>query len=152
MRSPSLYNHIDGLGALRHELRLLAIHSATEAMREATARRHGDDALAALCRALRAHAAAHPGLYAAPQPSVHTPDTDPALRAAGDEQLDVVRAALVGYGLDGDDALHAIRALRSAVHGFISLERAGAFGMPIAIDESFERLIRLLADGFSSSG
>jgi hypothetical protein len=43
--------------------------------------------------------------------------------------------------------LHAVRGLRSLVHGFATLEVAGGFGMPLDIDESFRRLVELLISG-----
>ena len=57
---------------------------------------------------------------------------------------------MASLGLSGDDALHAVRALRAAVGGFAELELRGAFGMLLSTDESFERLLHLLADGFTS--
>jgi hypothetical protein len=48
---------------------------------------------------------------------------------------------LAGYGLTGADAVHAARALRSALHGFVSLEAAGGFGLPESLDESYDRLV-----------
>lgn len=44
-------------------------------------------------------------------------------------------------------AIQAARSLRSAVHGFVSLELAGGFGMPVDADASFAWLAELLADG-----
>jgi hypothetical protein len=41
-------------------------------------------------------------------------------------------------------ALHAIRGLRSVLHGFASLEQKGGFGLPLDLDVSF----RLLVDAF----
>ena len=148
VRSPSLYNHIDGLGGVRRALQLRALHLFAKELQPAVAGKSDDAALAAVCRVQRALATDHPGLYAAMQPSVHTPNIGEELRAAGEEVLDVLIAVVRSYGLEDDDALHAVRALRSSLHGFIALERAGAFGMAIEIDESFERLVRLLADGF----
>ena len=45
------------------------------------------------------------------------------------------------------DATHALRALRSKVRGFATLEVAGAFGLPEDCDESFRRLVDALAAG-----
>ena len=49
-----------------------------------------------------------------------------------------------GYGLDGDDAIDAIRAYRAALHGFVSLEASGGFGFPRSVDRSFDRLVHAL--------
>ncbi len=59
----------------------------------------------------------------------------------------VLRAVLESYGLRGDEATHAIRGLRSLLHGFVSLEAAGGFGLPLDLDESFTRLVRVFAAG-----
>ena len=51
---------------------------------------------------------------------------------------------LSGFGLAGHDAIDAIPALRSAVHGFVTLESSGAFAMPYDIDRSFARMVAAL--------
>lgn len=56
--------------------------------------------------------------------------------------LDVLDA----YQLSGDDAIDAVRALRATLHGFITLEQAGGFGLPVDVDRSFDRLIGGLAE------
>lgn len=149
VRSPSLYNHIDGLPGLRRELRIRGLRDQARVLQEAVGGQRGDEALLALCQAYRRFASNQPGVYAAIQPSVHTADQQS--RDAGEAVLTVFRDVLSAYGFAGDDAMHAVRALRSAVHGFVALEQAGAFGLPIAIDESFARLIGTLADGLKSA-
>jgi len=42
------------------------------------------------------------------------------------------------------------RAFRSAVHGFVLLEAAGGFGIPVDLDDSFDRLVATLAGGFAT--
>jgi hypothetical protein len=54
---------------------------------------------------------------------------------------------MASFGLQGEDALHAVRALRSLVHGFTTLEVSGGFGMPLDLDESFRRLVDLFIAG-----
>lgn len=149
VRSPSLYNHIDGLPGLHRELQIRGLREQAGVLSEAVAGRTGDEALRALCGAYRRFASEQPGVYAAIQPSVHM--SDEQSRAAGDTVLAVFRDVLSAYGLAGDDAMHAVRALRSAIHGFTALEQAGAFGLPIAVDESFDRLVAMLADGLRNA-
>ena len=48
---------------------------------------------------------------------------------------------LAGYELTDDDAIDAIRFLRAALHGFVSLETGGGYGMPRDIERSFNRLV-----------
>ncbi|MBM0261164.1 TetR-like C-terminal domain-containing protein, partial [Micromonospora sp. 4G55] len=47
-------------------------------------------------------------------------------------------------GLTGDAAVDAARLFRSAVHGFVTLEAAGGFGLPRGIDRSFDQLVAAL--------
>ncbi len=43
--------------------------------------------------------------------------------------------------------LHAVRGLRSIVPGFVTLEGAGGFGLPLDLDESFRRLVAAFVKG-----
>jgi WHG domain-containing protein len=61
--------------------------------------------------------------------------------------LEPVLAVLGGFGLEGDVGIHAARSLRSAMHGFVDLERVGGFGLDLDLDESYRFLIRALAAG-----
>jgi hypothetical protein len=70
--------------------------------------------------------------------------------AASNAIVQVCADVLAGYGLEGDDAIDAIRALRSALHGFVSLEMTGGFGLPADIDRSFDRLVSALVDAMAA--
>jgi hypothetical protein len=59
----------------------------------------------------------------------------------------VALAALRGYELEGADAVHAVRMLRVALHGFATLEREGGFALALSPDETFEQLIALVDAG-----
>jgi AcrR family transcriptional regulator len=148
VRPPSLYNHVEGHGGLLRALAVRGVRELTAALREAAVGRSGADALGATARAYRAYAHAHPGVYAATV-AAPAPD-DPEHQAAARETVDVVFAVLRGWSLEGDDAVHAARAFRSALHGFVGLEAAGGFGIPVDLDESFERLVATLAGGLAT--
>ena len=145
VRSPSLYNHVDGLEGVRRGVALLALGELGAAMREAATGRAGDDALVAIAEAYRAYARAHPGRY--PLTQYLPRPADPEIDAAAAAVVQVVLDALRAFDLADDDAIHAARAFRAAVHGFVSLEAGGGFGLPVDIDESFHRLIAALAAG-----
>ena len=139
VRVPSLYNHIEGLPGLRRELALFTIQEIVKKMGQAVMGKAGDDAIIALASTFRTFIREHPGLY---ETTLRAPSPDDAeLQAASQEFIDIILRVLAFYGLHEDDALHAVRALRSIVHGFATLENAGGFEMPIARDESFRRLI-----------
>jgi Tetracyclin repressor-like, C-terminal domain len=63
--------------------------------------------------------------------------------------VDVLTSVLAGAGLEGDDVIHAVRALRSAVHGFAALEATGGFALDVNADVSFDRLVDALARGIA---
>lgn len=140
VRLPSLYKHIASLDALRTDVSALGLLELGQAMTTAAVGRSGSDALAAIADAYRGYAREHPGRYAA---TLAAPlgDHQGHLEAAA-AVLRVVEAALAGYGLAGDDVVDAVRALRSLMHGFVSLEAAGGFRMPVDVDCSYHRLIR----------
>jgi AcrR family transcriptional regulator len=145
VRVPSLYNHVEGLPGLRRELALAGMRAATDALRRAVAGRQGDAAIVALADTYRAFATAHGGLYNAAQ---RAPDpADVELQAASAELVELVARVLEPYELDEATIVHTIRGLRAIVHGFVTLEAQGGFGLPVDRDESFRRLIRLFISG-----
>jgi AcrR family transcriptional regulator len=149
VRSPSLYNHVGGLEALRRELKLLVMRELNTALTRATIGKSRDDAVRALAVAYRAFVKRHPGTYAATM--VAAPNNDPAVEAAAGHIVETCLSVLSGYGLDRREGIHAIRAMRSAVHGFAALEIAGGFGIPLDVDKSFDWLVGSLLKGLSSS-
>ena len=54
----------------------------------------------------------------------------------------------LGYELSDDEAIDATRALRAALHGFVTLEAVGGFGLPRDVDRSFARLVQILDTAF----
>lgn len=145
VRPPSLYNHISGQDGLRRALALHGLEELTRRLGRAAVGKSREAALLAFAHAYRAYASEHPGVYAA---TLRAPDpADVELTAAGDELLAIVLAVMSGFGLAGDDALHAVRGLRSVLHGFVALEALGGFGLPLDRDESFRRLLDMFIAG-----
>jgi hypothetical protein len=50
-----------------------------------------------------------------------------------------------------DDRLHAVRGLRSLVHGFVSIEADGGFGLALDTDESFSRAVETYVAGLRAT-
>lgn len=145
VRTPSLYNHVSGLEGVRSGIAVMGARELRDRLARSVIGKSGDEAVFALAEAYRRFAREHPGLYSA---SLRAPRTDePEYERVSAEILMVVHAVLERYHLDEVAEVHAIRALRSVLHGFISLELAGGFGMPINLEESFHVLVRLLVLG-----
>jgi AcrR family transcriptional regulator len=148
VRQPSLYKHIAGMDGLRRSVAIRAKHDLAGVLGSAAIGRSRDDALAAMSHAYRAWALEHPGRYASIQRAPRPGDFEDELASSN-----VVRVAIdvmAGYELRGDHAVDAIRALRSALHGFVALEAEAGFGMPVDVDRSFDRLVSGLASAFTS--
>ena len=145
IRQPSLYKHIDSLDALRHRIAVRAKAELADVLGQAAIGRAGADAVAAMSHAYRGWALEHPRRYQAVQRAPVPGDVED--EAASDRVVRVVAAVMDGYGLAGDDAIDAIRALRAALHGFVSLETGGGFGLSANIDRSFDRLVAGLVAG-----
>jgi AcrR family transcriptional regulator len=154
VRAPSLYAHVDGLEDLRRRIAVLGVSELTEALSDAAAGRAGRDALHAVAIAYRDYARRRPGVYEvtqrAPADVESRPDSDAARDAA--RPVGVLTAVLRGYGLDGDDAIHGVRLIRSALHGFVTLEHTGGFALRLPLQESYERLIAMLDRGLREPG
>ena len=142
IRAPSLYAHVTGMEDLRNRLAAYGSVQLTAALSHAVAGRAGADALRALADTYRAYAHEHPGTYAAIQRAPDDPASPHGYAAA--ELVAVIVAALSGYGLQGDDAIHAVRIVRATLHGFVTLEQIGGFAMDVAVDESYARAVRIL--------
>jgi hypothetical protein len=100
----------------------------------------GDAAIAALMRRLRAYGVEHPARYLAVPPD---PMHDAALAQPAARFIEVFLAVLRGYDLHGADAIHATRCLRVIVHGFVSIESSGGFGLAEDPAETYEQLIQM---------
>jgi AcrR family transcriptional regulator len=144
VRAPSLYNHVNGRAAL------IGLITLRDAIATAAAGLSGEDALRATAHAYRAYALAHPGSYEATLAPGREPDAD--VRIAAERLLDLLAAILRGWQLQGEDATDAIRVVRSALHGFATIERAGGFAMPRDTDASFARLLDVLVAGLRAAG
>jgi AcrR family transcriptional regulator len=139
VRVPSLYNHVDGADDLRAGIALYGTQELGRRLGRAAIGRSGEDALWALADAYRAFAKERPGLYLV---TLRAPAPEEAERiAASDEIIAVLTRVLEPFGFPYERAIHAIRGVRSLLHGFVSLELAGGFGMPLDVDESFRQLI-----------
>jgi len=140
VRQPSLYKHLDSMAGLRRDIAVQAKRDLGEVLARASVGRSGADAITAMSFAYRDWALKHPARYEASN-LMPTPGDleDEAVSLAA---IQIISDVLTAYQLEGDDAIDAIRAFRSTLHGFVAYETAGAFAWSADIDRSFERLVR----------
>lgn len=148
VKLPSLYNHVNGMPALRRELALHGLRQLLDCLSQAAIGIAGDDAVIALARAYRQYILDNPGVYAA---TVRAPAPDDReLIAVSERIIAVVSAVLAHYALSDNDMIHAIRALRAIAHGFATIELSGGFGIALSRDESYGQLLRAYVAGLTN--
>jgi AcrR family transcriptional regulator len=147
VRQPSLYKHISGMDGVQRSIALRAKCELAAVLGRAAVGRARGDAIVSMSHAYRAWALKHPGRYAATQRAPIAGDVEDEQASA--TVVQVAFDVMAGYELHDDDAVDAIRALRSALHGFVTLEAGNGLGMPVDVDRSFDRLVAGLATAFA---
>ena len=150
VKTPSLYKHIGGHADLVHRIAVLAATELGDALRDGIQGRAGTDALVAAAQAMRTYVRTHPGRYAAGN-SVRPSGPDDPLTHAIHRMLESFSAVLRGYDLDTDQEVHALRMLRSMLHGFANLEVDGGFRFDTDVDDSFLWMVDLIDAGLRST-
>lgn len=149
VRSPSLYNHINGLPDLRHQLAVYALHKFHDEFVTTIDGRSGEEAIRALCYTYLQFTRSHPGLYEA---TLRAPDPEQTeLVQLSDKIVKLCKDLMTPFVTNDEEAVHAVRGLRSLMHGFASLEQRSGFGLPVKLDETFSRLIDIYLAGLRSS-
>lgn len=136
VQPPSIYKHVSGLAELESLVGARIYDDLAATLEASVEGRRGADAARAFLHAYRAFAVRHPARY---RSLPARPIGHPALEAAGARVMAVAERAVADRS--GDDAIHALRGLRAAAHGFAMLEAAGGFGLPADVDASFDRLV-----------
>jgi AcrR family transcriptional regulator len=148
VKVPSLYKHVDGMPALRRAVMLAGKKSFADALADAAVGTSGAEAIAAIALAYRTWALEHPGVYPL---TMHAPIlVDEQDKATSTTLVDVVYRVLAAYGLEGDDAVDAVRFLRASLHGFVALETSGGFALPVDLERSYLRLVDSVVTALST--
>lgn len=149
VRVPSLYNHVAGLPGLKRDLSVYCLRELYGWLARAVMGKARGDAILALADAYRGYARQTPARYSF---TLQAPDADDEeWSRLGWENISIVVAILEPYRLSEEARIHAIRSLRSIVHGFITLEMAGAFAMSIERGDSFHWLMHLYIKGLEQA-
>lgn len=150
IKPPSLYNHFDGLPGVKRELAIFALEKLyTDLCAASAGKQPGEEGVLALSESYLLFARTNPGLYEAALAAPHPEDE--LVYQAGKQIVDLVVDAIEPFGLKSEEAIHAVRGLRSIMHGFASLEQKGGFGIPLDLDESYKITIRAYLAGLRQS-
>jgi AcrR family transcriptional regulator len=142
VKPPSLYEHVKGTDDLIKLLRLKGLKLMAQKLQHAVIGVSGDDAIKAFADSFRLFIKKHPAVYSLTVKSDVADSKD--VTSAAEEIIDTIYAVLKIYGIKEDKLVHATRYLRSVLHGFVSLEMSGGFGIKISPDKSFEMVKEII--------
>ena len=140
VKPASLYNHIDGIEEVSAAVGLQAIKHLNDTLTKATAEKNRTEALKAMAIAYRKFAKDNPELY---KTIIGIPlSDDNVLLKAGPESIQPLYDILLQYRISQDATVHFMRSFRSAMHGFVSLEKAGFLRyQDVNTEESYEKMV-----------
>lgn len=144
MKTPSLYNHFDGLDDLIRCVQLRTNQLLYEFMLAASKDLEGKEAFKALCGAYRNFFKKHTGIYETMTIAIDLKDKE--LLQATFKPVELVTKILSTVNMDADFGVHIMRSIRCALHGFVSLEAKGNMILKTSADESFDVMIDILTE------
>lgn len=147
IKTPSLYNHVDGLSDLRQKLAAYAAKQLADRLSDAAIGQSGEQALIVISESYIEFVRQHPGLYDAIN-RVALPKSLEFNQEA-ERILSLFLRLMQPLGLPAEELVHAVRGLRSMVHGFASLESMGGFQMQEDLGQSITQAIRYYLNGLS---
>lgn len=150
IKKQSLYNHIDNLFHLKCELVILANSHLKQYLMHAAVGKSRDEAVLEVAKAYRQFAHTFPGQYQAIISLAWECKDNENFRAATRELMDILFRVLSQYQLRGEYLTHAVRGLRSIMHGFASLEASGWFRQPIDKEDSYLLLVQTFIYGIEA--
>jgi AcrR family transcriptional regulator len=148
IKTPSLYNHVEGMSGIRKDLAFWSLSQMKEQLADAAIGISGEDALMAMGLAYLAFARKHPGLYEA---TLWAPNhNDPVMLKLAEDVLHLLLRVLEVYNLSEEEALHSVRGLRSIFHGFVNLEIKKGFGLALDRNESYRFILKTFLSGLKN--
>jgi AcrR family transcriptional regulator len=148
MKTPSLYNHFDGLDDLIRAVQLRTNQLLYEFMLESAQGLKDQEAFRALCGAYRNFFKKHTGIYETMTISMNPKDKE--LLQATFKPVELVTNILTFIKMDTDLGVHIMRSIRCALHGFVSLEAKGNMILSTSADDSFNMLVDMLTESIWS--
>lgn len=149
IKPPSLYNHIGSLEELRAMVAAYTLRNLNEQLGEAVQGLSGKEAVRAFSHRYMSFAREHPGLYETVQSLTALQEEE--IKQPSEQLVQLCLDMLEPFQLPEPQGIHAVRGLRSLIHGFISLERMSGFGIPLEVRDSFEYNLDLLFAGLEAN-
>lgn len=146
VKPPSLFKHVRDFGEVKDALAVSGMTKLRDRVVQAGGKNSAEK-LSAVIYAYREFARQFPGEYDAIQ-ETHV-QRSPAVYGLGEEVLKAF-AQVLPVSYSAAESIHALRFMRSALHGFVVLEKNNGFGLGEDVDESFARMAKQLVGLFGS--
>lgn len=148
VKTPSLYNHIDGLEDLKMQLMIYGWKQMEERIIQSVIGISGYDAIKSGCYAFYEYATENPGIFNAMLWYNKFQNAETMEATSG--LFLVLFKITSSLNISEENCNHIIRTLRGFLEGFSLLVNNGAFGNPISIADSFELSVNVLIEGIKT--
>jgi AcrR family transcriptional regulator len=142
VRPPSLYKHVASVDDVRLGLSLIAYRELEQAL-AASLEEDSHAPIIPFASAYRRFAQSHPGLVSSTIRVM--PGYEEELREAESAAVQPLLRVLDRYGVrEPSRQIHLARFVRSALHGFVSIEAADGFARSELIEDSYQTVVESL--------
>jgi AcrR family transcriptional regulator len=145
IKYPSLYNHFTNMNNLKIEMTVYLLNELNLKLMQRLIGKSGEDAIREFAHVYKDFAFENKTAYGLFMSIPSTENTD--LFRLAKETTSIIRRLLEFYIKDEILLVHKSRALRSLLHGFVSLYSFGYFHGEVSLEDSFKSMI----DDFISS-
>ena len=145
VKSPSLYNHIEGLDDLKKQLMLYGWSQAEEQILHSVIGLSGYDAVKAMCFAFYDYALKNPGVFDVMLWYNKFQDDETEQATSG--LLTVIFKITKSLNIPDTYCFHLIRTFRGFLEGFFLLVNHGSFGHSLPMADSFGLSVSILIEG-----
>lgn len=145
VKSPSLYNHVDGLDDLKRQVMLYGWKEMEDRMIQAVIGVTGYDAVRAMCHAFHKYATENQGVFSA-MLWFNQFEDEQTLETAS-RMTSIFFKITDSLNISQENCCHLVRMFRGFLEGFALLENHHAFGNAQPIEESFHLAVDILIEG-----
>ncbi|WP_345239347.1 TetR/AcrR family transcriptional regulator [Pontibacillus salipaludis] len=146
IKPPSLYNHFRNLHEIKQSMALKAQDMLYDHLKKSVNKEvEPVERLQEMAKHYVTFANRYPGIYEA---SLIAPDLNEGVYQNGEEPLvQLLQKYLEPFSLPDRETIHAIRGLRSLLHGLVDLHKKEGFKLGIEIEESRIYLVEAFLKG-----
>ncbi len=145
IKTPSLYNHIQGLSDLKQKMAYYGLKMLYDTIIHSIIGCVGDEAIYLASKGYIEFVRKNPGLYSsiskAPDPY------DLEFDALSNQLVQIFIKLLGVYNLTDEDSIHAVRGLRSMLHGFAAIQMDLGFKIDYSQEDSLDFIINTYLEG-----